>query len=98
LAGKSANSKKEQILLVNIMEEFVKRKVKESIKTLGACNCETCCLNACALALNELKPNYVTTTKGALLSQITALQLENQTNILVVVTKAVMHVMKYPRH
>ena len=88
----------DQLILVNIMEEFVKEKVWETMETLGACDCETCWLNACALALNELHPKYVTTTKGALISEINEMKLENQTNILVQVTKAVMQVMKQPRH
>ncbi len=91
-------SKRDQLILVNIIEEFVRLRVKESIKELGACECETCYLNACALALNVLEPRYVTTTKGALISEITAMKLENQTNILVEVTKAVMQVMECPHH
>jgi len=93
-----SKSKNHQLLLVNIVEEFVKQKVRESIEKLGACSCETCYLNACALALNELAPRYVTTTKGALLSEITEMRLENQTGILVAVTMAVMKVMDCPHH
>ena len=88
----------EHIILVNIMEDLVKQQVKDSIKDLGACECETCYLNACAVALNSLKPKYVTTKKGALLSKVNETGLENKTTILVAVTKAVMQVMKYPYH
>jgi len=94
----SLQTNDEQIILVNVMEELVKQQVKESIKELGACDCETCCLNACALALNVLEPKYVTTRKGALLTKITEMKLENMTGILVAVTRAVMQVKEYPHH
>ncbi|MGI5935448.1 MAG: late competence development ComFB family protein [Oscillospiraceae bacterium] len=88
----------DNLLLVNIMEEFVKEQVRETIHNLGCCDCDICFLNACAIALNALEPKYVTTTKGAMLSQITEMELGNQTNILVECTKAVMKVMKNPYH
>ncbi|HHU22967.1 MAG TPA: late competence development ComFB family protein [Clostridiales bacterium] len=88
----------ENLLPVNIMEEFVREKVREAIRNFGSCDCDVCFLNACAIALNALEPKYVTTTKGALLSQITEMELGNQTNILVECTKAVMKVMKNPHH
>ena len=98
LPESSIQNSDEQIVLVNVMEELVKQQVKESVKELGACECETCYLNACAVALNCLMPKYVTTKKGALLSKVTEMELENKTIILVAVTKAVMQVMKYPYH
>lgn len=85
-------------VLVNVMEEFVKNKVAETIKVLGGCTCEECFVNACALALNELNSKYVTTAKGALISQITATETKGQVDIMVAVTKAVMKVMEHPRH
>ncbi len=93
-----SEAKKDQLILANIIEEFVRRQVRETQKELGACACETCYFNACALALNALEPKYVTTTRGALLSEITAFELSNQTSILVEVTKAVMQVIECPHH
>lgn len=85
-------------ILVNVMEEFVKDKVRAAFEELEGCLCEECFLDACALALNEIGSKYVTTTKGALLSQITAMEATNNVNILVAVTKAVIKVMEHPRH
>lgn len=98
MARKASSANQSRLMLVNVMEEIVKAKVKLIMKELGACTCDLCYLNACALALNELKPKYVTTTKGALLSQVTATQLDEKTGILVAVTKAVKLVMQTPRH
>lgn len=91
-------TKKDNVILLNIVEEFVKAQVKESIKEHDVCSCETCYLNACAIALNALQPKYVTTTKGTLMEEISAMQPNNYTNILVEVTKAVMKVDKFPHH
>lgn len=88
----------DELILVNIMEEIVKHRVRDSLRELGACECETCYLNTCALALNMLKPKYVTTEKGALFVKITETELAHSVTILVAVTKAVMQVKDNPRH
>lgn len=94
----NSTSNKDQLVLVNIIEEFVRIQVRHSMKEHGACQCETCYLNACALALNDLAPKYVTTTKGALLAEISAMEPNNHIGILVAVTKAVMLVAETPHH
>jgi competence protein ComFB len=83
---------------VNINEEFVKLCVRKTMKDLGACDCETCFANACAIALNKLQPKYVTTKKGMLLTEITTTKITNQADITVEATKAVLKVMKNPQH
>lgn len=89
---------KEHLILVNAVEEIVKQCVCDTIKELGGCSCETCYMNACALALNSLKPQYVTSSKGAKITEVTSMKLSNHTEILVAVTKAVQQVMNSPRH
>ncbi len=88
----------EKEVLVNVVEELVRCQVKEAIIELGACNCETCYLDACALALNNLESKYATTKKGALFFKLDEMQIDHQTRILVEVTKAVARVMECPRH
>ena len=88
----------EKLEPININEEFVKQCVAKTMKDLGACDCETCFANACALALNELHPKYVTTKRGALLTEIISTKVTNQADITVEATKAVMKVMKSPHH
>ena len=87
-----------QIKLVNIVEPIVKSMVKEVMAENGTCDCEVCYLNACAIALNAIEPKYVTTTKGALLEEVSTVEPINYTSILVEVTKAVMQVAKNPHH
>ena len=88
----------EDLILVNIIEEFVKLQVKSMAKELGACDCQACYLNACAIALNSLPPKYVTTTKGALFSKLDETEMNHQAGVTVAVTKAIMHVMENQRH
>jgi len=91
-------TKYDQLVLINIIEEFVKKEAKKTMKEMGACNCETCYFNVCSIALNNLPPKYVTTTRGALLSRISANEINHSSAILVEVTKAVIKVMQNPRH
>lgn len=83
---------------VNVMEEIVIRQVKKAIADLGGCGCDICVSDAAALALNEIPPRYVTTQKGALLESLDSATYDHSTDTLVAVTKAVMRVMKSPRH
>ena len=87
-----------KVEMVNVNEEYVKQCVRKTMKDLGSCQCETCFTNACAIALNELQPKYVTTQKGALLTGINNTRVSDHVDIMVQVTKAVMKVMKNPRH
>lgn len=83
---------------ININEEFVRESVSGIMKDIGTCQCDMCFADACAIALNELRPKYVTTKKGALLTEITSTAVTNHADIVVEATKAVMKVMKKPRH
>jgi competence protein ComFB len=98
MAADASKSNKGEVELVNITEEFVKQSVKQLQIDLGACQCDVCFYDACAIALNELPPKYVTTSKGALLTEITTTTVANHADIVVEATKAVMKVMKKPRH
>ncbi|NLT15198.1 MAG: late competence development ComFB family protein [Clostridiales bacterium] len=89
---------KDKLEPININEEFVKQCVRKTISDLGGCDCDICFANACALALNELHPKYVTSQKGALLTEITSTKVTNHADITVEATKAVMKVMKNPLH
>jgi competence protein ComFB len=90
--------KQKELDPVNVNEELVRQNVRKVMGELGACQCETCFANACALVLNELKPKYVTSKKGALLSKIDSIDVSSQASLTVEVTKAVMKVMSNPHH
>lgn len=88
----------DELLLINIVEELVKDKIKEVKKTFDMCNCRICFLNACAIALNDLPPQYVTTQKGALLAELKATNTDFQSKVTVAVIKALMTVKEHPMH
>lgn len=86
------------LLLVNIVEDMVRRKVDEMVRDMDMCGCERCRLNACAIALNHLPAHYVTTEKGALLGELEDVGISYQTNVTVEVTKALLVVREHPLH
>lgn len=88
----------DDLLLVNIFEELVRAKVKDTIHKIDMCHCTKCQLNACAIALNTLPSKYVTTTKGALLAQLDVSGLEERTAVEVEVLKALKTVKECPMH
>ena len=98
MAGDLTGEKPKELEPININVELVKQNVRKCMEELGACQCDLCFSNACAIVLNELKPKYVTSEKGALLSQISNITMSSQVTLTAEVTKAVMKVMQNPRH
>lgn len=91
-------NKCEELILVNVVESLVKAKTRELIKTMDMCKCDKCFMDACAITLNRLKPKYVTTTKGELLSQISTFSSNYQSELMVEVLKALVTVKNSPKH
>lgn len=87
-----------EMILVNIVEEMVRQRVDEMIKSFDMCDCMRCRLNACAIALNHLPSHYVTTEKGVLLGKLEDVEIDCQTSIAVETTKALMIVKEHPFH
>ncbi|MFZ5975712.1 MAG: late competence development ComFB family protein [Bacillota bacterium] len=85
-------------LLINISEELVRNKVKEMMETYEMCHCQKCYYDVCAIVLNSLKPRYVTTEKGSLLSMLSATNMESQIDLAVSVMQALILVKDSPRH
>ena len=96
--GQLTKKSNEKPILINIVEYLVKKKVNELIKEIDMCKCDLCRLNACAIALNHLKPHYVTTSRGALLGELNDVTANYIANIVVEVTKSLVHVKNNPHH
>lgn len=95
---KPTHSASSELYFTNVMEEVVKERVTRLIEHIDMCKCQRCIYDACAITLNALNPKYVTTTKGALLSQVGYINLDNRTEIDVQVIKALKIVKEHPRH
>jgi competence protein ComFB len=91
-------SKENELHLLNVLEEIVKLKVEETIKSIDMCKCDRCKLDACAMALNVLPQKYVTTSKGNLFSRVDMISAEFQMEIQIEVLKALKAVKEAPRH
>ena len=77
---------------------MVKECVDELLADSHGCKCEKCRRDIIALALNNLKPCYVTTKLGEVMTKIRSTEQQEETNIIVEVTKAINIVQKNPQH
>lgn len=84
--------------IVNCKEIVVKEYVDALINDSKGCKCEKCRNDILALALNNLKPCYVTTKLGEVMSKIKSTEQQEETNIIVEVTKAINIVQNNPKH
>ena len=91
-------SAKDELILVNILEDLVITSVQHAMKEIDMCNCKKCQLNACAIALNALTPKYVTTTRGTLLAEIGLMNSSFQFDVIVQVSKALKIIKERPSH
>ncbi len=89
---------KEEYMLVNITEQLVQKKVRELMPQLEMCQCEKCCLDACALILNQIPSHYVTTRKGELLTKLDACGYQASVDLTVCVLQALKKVRATPHH
>jgi len=85
-------------LLRNFTEEEVKLYLERWYKELDICQCEDCRLDVMALMLNNLKPKYVVTEKGALWAQLDDFDPQYRTDFMTALTKAAKAVKSTPRH
>jgi len=82
----------------NYMEHVVDLKIDAIIKSIDMCGCEKCRLDVKAIALNNLPPRYVVTSKGILYSKLNELELQFEVDVQNEIVKAAMIVKENPRH
>lgn len=82
----------------NYMEHVIDLKIDAIIKSIDMCNCEKCRLDVKAIALNNLPPRYVVTSKGILYSKLNELELQFEVDVQKEIVKAAMIVKENPRH
>lgn len=88
-------------ILVNAYDELVKDNVWDLIVKEGACQCEKCFLDTCALVLNNKRNSYVhfvTTRAGGLLTKVPEMKYGNQTEMTVIILDAIRKVRESPQH
>lgn len=82
----------------NVMEELVIEQIDKYIDTLDICHCSVCRCDLAALSLNHLKPKYVNTEKGRLISTTEKMSYDNMLEIVGVIAECAESVKMHPRH
>ena len=84
--------------LINMTEMIVRPVLTEALEEADCCKCERCYLDMLAVALNQLKPHYVNSTEGQLISKASNLTLQNKIDTNIAVLKAINIVSRVPHH
>ncbi len=89
---------KDEYILLNAVEAIVKEKARIMVESTDMCKCRQCYLNVCAIALNKLKPRYITSSRGKMLSSLDVMDYGYQAELTVAIVGAIEMVKKNPRH
>ncbi len=87
-----------QLILRNIMEEYVILTLDEMLPFLDGCKCERCRLDMASYTLNRVSPKYVATTQGELMSRLCEFDGQFKASIMKEITQAHAIISKHPRH
>ena len=85
-------------LCINVMEEMVERELDKCIDSLGLCRCLQCRKDVLSLSLNRLKPRYVSSEKGKLLSCLDQMSYDCVPEMLRALTESAEIVKRNPNH
>ena len=87
-----------QLILRNIMEEYVIITLDEMLPFLDGCKCERCRLDIASYALNRLQPKYVATTQGELMSRLCEFDAQFKTSVMAQIAQAHTVISAHPHH
>lgn len=89
----------ERIMYRNLMEKYVEKAIDEYFaQDLAICRCTKCRNDIAALALNQLKPIYVSSHEGEIYSRLGEMDLQARCNLIIAVQGAIKKVASEPRH
>lgn len=85
--------------LKNYMELAVNHYLPNVLKTFnGICTCKKCILDIKALALNNLKPQYIVTDVGEAYSKLNEMNIQFEADVMKALVDAISKVSQNPRH
>ena len=87
-----------QVILRNIMEDYVIVTLDRILENLDCCKCEKCRLDIASYALNRLPSKYVATTQGELLTKLCEFDNQFETRVMAELTVAANLIKQNPRH
>ena len=82
----------------NVMEEYVQQTLNEVWDSLDCCKCSQCKTDVTSLALNQLKPRYVSTEQGKAFVKVNTMSSQFEIDILTAIYEAAKIVKENPRH
>ena len=85
--------------VVNLMEEQVAHKMDSIMRRYPkCCQCDQCRRDIMAIALNHLKPRYVSTERGGAIARTDSMDFQHAVKIIEEIVKAIELVQEKPRH
>lgn len=82
----------------NVVEDVVAIQYSDLLPTVpNACHCEVCREDVLVFALNRLKPYYVATLKGEVLSKLHMGADQGRADVAVAILDGIRHVKAAPR-
>ena len=83
----------------NYMEVVVEEKMDEVLAQYpDCCKCETCRHDIAVIALNHLRPRYVSTEKGKIFARIQEMNSQSEVEVIQELIQAVEKVRAHPHH
>lgn len=93
---KRLQDRDEKVILYNLTEHLVISKLEMVLKNMNCCKCDRCKMDILAIALNNLEPHYVVSSKNIIDEKVIRSKLSQQATAEVL--KAALRVRKCPRH
>ena len=87
-----------QVILRNIMEDYVIVTLDRMLENLDCCKCEYCRLDIASYALNRLPSKYVATTQGELMTKLCEFDNQFETQVMAAISLGANVIKKNPRH
>ncbi len=87
-----------EIVLRNLTEDYVMLVYNEIASTLDCCKCDHCRLDMISYSLNRLKPRYVVSSEGELMTKLCEFDYQFETTVMSELAKAAKVVKAKPRH
>ena len=84
--------------LSNFWESKVMERTKTIISKMDMCQCDKCFFDVCALVLNKLPPQYVTTEKGNLMMKVPATSAKMELELTILISRSAKMVRDKPMH
>ncbi len=85
-------------MVKNYMEVLAEDMIDEVLRQTDACGCDICRNDILAIALNSLKPRYVTSDKGETISKLLNWDQQVCADVTAALNRGAIIVSKNPRH